>query len=183
MAIEELDAAAATREVTALAAILRACVEGGASVNFVLPFTQADSEAWWRSAVLPALEAGERRLLVARIGGRMLGTVQLALASQPNQPHRAEVTKLLVHPDGRRQGIGRALMTRLDDVARDEGRRLLILDTVEGSAAQRLYETLGWVLLGVVPRFALSTDSARLEGSAFFWKEIDVRRVASRERS
>ena len=172
MTIEELDAAAAARDVPVLAAILRACVEGGASVNFVLPFSQADSEAWWRRAVLPALEARERRLLVARVGGRILGTVQLALAPQPNQPHRAEVTKLLVHPDGRRQGLGRALMTRLEAVAREEGRRLLILDTVAGSAAQGLYESLGWVLLGVVPRFALSTDRATLEGSAFFWKEV-----------
>ena len=172
MTIEELDAAAAAREVPALADILRACVEGGASVNFVLPFTQQDSEAWWRRAVLPALEGGERRLLVARVEGRILGTVQLSFASQPNQPHRAEVTKLLVHPDGRRRGLGRALMTRLEQVARKEGRRLLILDTVEGSAAQGLYEGLGWTLLGVVPRFALSTDRSTLEGSAFFWKEL-----------
>lgn len=172
MIIEELDAAAAEAALPALADILRACVEGGASVNFVLPFTQQDSEAWWRRAVLPALREGERRLLVARVGGRILGTVQLALAPQPNQPHRAEVTKLLVHPDGRRQGLARALMTRLEEVARGEGRRLLILDTVEGSAAERLYRSLGWTLLGVVPRFAVSTDRARLEGSTFFWKEL-----------
>lgn len=172
MRIEELDAEAAERELPALAAIMRACVEGGASVNFVLPFTQADSEAWWRRTVLPALRDGERRLLVARVEGRILGTVQLAFAPQPNQPHRAEVTKLLVHPDGRRLGLGRALMTRLEEMARASGRRLLILDTVEGSAAQRLYESLGWTLLGVVPRFALSTDRTVLEGSAFFWKEL-----------
>lgn len=172
MTIEELDAAAAERELPALAAIMRACVEGGASVNFVLPFSQADSEAWWRRAVLPALRDGERRLLVARVEGRILGTVQLAFAPQPNQPHRAEVTKLLVHPEGRRLGLGRALMARLEAMARESGRRLLILDTVEGSAAQRLYESLGWTLLGVVPRFALSTDRTALEGSAFFWKEV-----------
>ncbi|WP_270937655.1 GNAT family N-acetyltransferase [Falsiroseomonas oryzae] len=170
--IEELDAAAAARELPALAEVMRLCVEAGASVNFVLPFSQADSEAWWRRNVLPALESGERRLLVARVEGRILGAVQLAFAPQPNQPHRAEVTKLLVHPEGRRRGIGRALMTRLEAMAREAGRSLLILDTVEGSAAQRLYESLGWTLLGVVPRFALSTDRTRLEGSAFFWKEI-----------
>lgn len=172
MIVEELDAAGAARELSALAEVMRACVEGGASVNFVLPFSQADSEVWWRGTVLPALEVGERRLLVARVGGRILGTVQLAFAPQPNQPHRAEVTKLLVHPDGRRQGIGRALMMRLEELARESGRRLLILDTVEGSAAQRLYEQLGWTLLGVVPRYALSADLTRLEGSAYFWKEL-----------
>jgi GNAT superfamily N-acetyltransferase len=172
MLIEELDAATAARELPVLAAIMRACVEAGASVNFILPFTQEDSEAWWRRVVLPALESGERRLLVARVEGRILGTVQLALAPQPNQAHRADVTKLLVHPDGRRLGIGRALMSALEAVARQEGRSLLTLDTVAGSPAQRLYETLGWTLLGVVPRFALSTDRAKLEGSTFFWKEL-----------
>jgi ribosomal protein S18 acetylase RimI-like enzyme len=118
MTIEELDPAAAEAALPALADILRACFEDGASVNFVLPFTQQDSEAWWRRAVLPALRDGERRLLVARVDGRILGTVQLALAPQPNQPHRSEVAKLLVHPDGRRQGLGRPLMTRLEEVAR-----------------------------------------------------------------
>jgi GNAT superfamily N-acetyltransferase len=172
MRIEELDHDGAARELPALAAILRACVEGGASVNFVVPFTQQDSEDWWRRAVLPGLAARDRRLLVARDEDRILGTVQLAFAPQPNQAHRADVTKLLVHPKGRRRGIGRALMLRLEEVAREEGRSLLVLDTVEGSAAQRLYEALGWTLLGVVPRFALATDRSRLEGSAFFWKEI-----------
>ncbi|PWS39171.1 GNAT family N-acetyltransferase [Falsiroseomonas bella] len=180
MLIEDLDAEAATAALPMLAAILRACVEGGASVNFVLPFTQQDSEAWWRRAVLPGLAARDRRLLVARDGTKILGTVQLAFAPQPNQAHRADVTKLLVHPEGRRRGVGRALMLRLEDLAREEGRSLLVLDTVEGSAAQRLYESLGWTLLGVVPRFALSTDRTRLEGSAFFWKELDVPHRASR---
>jgi GNAT superfamily N-acetyltransferase len=172
MTIEELDAEAAARELPALAAIMRRCVEQGASVNFVLPFAQAASEAWWRAAVLPALAAGERRLLVARDGAALIGTVQLALAWQPNQRHRAEVTKLLVDPGVRRRGAGRALMLALEDIARAEGRWLLTLDTVEGSAAQRLYESLGWQLLGVVPDFARATDDERLEGSAFFWKRL-----------
>jgi ribosomal protein S18 acetylase RimI-like enzyme len=172
IAIEELDAAAAARELQALATIMRACVEGGASVNFVLPFTQADSESWWRRVVLPALENGERRLIVARDEGTIAGSVQLAFASQPNQPHRADVTKLLVDPAARRRGAGRALMLRLEEVARAAGRTLLTLDTTEGSAAHRLYESLGWVPLGVVPNYSLSTDRARKEGSMFFWKEL-----------
>jgi ribosomal protein S18 acetylase RimI-like enzyme len=172
MTIEELDAAAAERELPALTEVLRACVEGGASVNFVLPFSQADSEAWWRRAVLPALAAGERRLLAARVGGRILGTVQLAFAPQPNQPHRADVTKLLVHPDSRRQGLARALMTRIEAIARESGRSLITLDTREGDAAEALYRSLGYVLLGIVPRFARAPDSARLEGASFFYKEV-----------
>ncbi len=172
MQIEELDAEAAARELPALAAIMRACVEQGASVNFVLPFTQAESEAWWRATVLPALATGERRLLVAREAGALLGTVQLAPAWQPNQRHRADVTKLLVAPGARRRGAGRALMLALEDLARGAGRWLLTLDTVEGSAAHRLYDSLGWRLLGVVPDFATATDGSRLEGSAFLWKRL-----------
>lgn len=174
MRIEELDAEATTRHLPALAGIMRDCVENGASVNFVLPFTQDDAEAWWRATVLPAVACGERRLLIARDGDALIGTVQLALAWQPNQRHRADVTKLLVAPAARGRGVGRALMSRLDAIAREDRRWLLTLDTVEGSAAHRLYERLGWQLLGVVPRFALSPDRARLEGSAFFWKALDT---------
>jgi GNAT superfamily N-acetyltransferase len=172
MRIEEFDAEAATRHLRALAAIMRGCVEAGASVNFVLPFSQAESEAWWRAAVLPALASGERRLLVARDAGGLLGTVQLALAWQPNQRHRADVTKLLVAPAARRRGAGRALMQAIEDLARAEGRWLLTLDTQEGSAAQALYAGLGWQLLGVVPDYAASVDGARHDGAAFFWKRI-----------
>jgi len=174
MRIEELDAEAAARELPALAAIMRDCVVHGASVNFVLPFGQPDSEAWWRAMVLPALATGERRLLAARAGAVLLGSVQLAFAPQPNQRHRADVTKLLVAPDARRQGAGRALMLGIETMAREAGRWLLTLDTVEGSAAQRLYESLGWRLLGVVPDYATAPDGARLEGSAFYWKRLVV---------
>lgn len=172
MQVEELDAETAARQLPALAALLRDCVEGGASVNFVLPFTQSDAEAWWRAAVLPALASGERRLLVAREGEALIGSVQLAPAWQPNQRHRADVTKLLVDPAARRRGTGRALMLRIEEIAREAGRWLLTLDTAEGSAAHRLYESLGWQLLGVVPDYATAPGHARLEGAAFFWKDL-----------
>jgi len=172
LVVEELDAAGAERELPGLAAVLHACVAGGASVNFVLPFGMAESEAWWRRAVLPALAAGERRLLVARADGLLRGTVQLAPAPQPNQPHRADVTKLLVHPDARRLGIGRALMRRVEALARDAGRTLLTLDTEKRGAAHALYLSLGWTRFGVVPGYALSADGARREAAAFFWKDL-----------
>jgi ribosomal protein S18 acetylase RimI-like enzyme len=170
--IEELDAEAAERELPALAAVMQACVAGGASVNFVLPFSQSDSEAWWRRVVLPGLAGGERRLLVARVAGRIMGSVQLAFAPQPNQPHRAEVTKLLVHPEGRRRGLARALMTGIEAQAREHRRTLLTLDTTEGSEAERLYLSLGYVKFGVVPRYARAPEAPRLEGASFFYKEL-----------
>jgi ribosomal protein S18 acetylase RimI-like enzyme len=171
--IEELDAPAAGRELPALARVMQACVAGGASVNFVLPFTQADSEAWWRRVVLPGLESGERRLLVARAEGRILGSVQLAYAPQPNQPHRADVTKLLVHPDGRRQGIARALMLRVEAIARETGRSLLTLDTESGSAAERLYRALGYEMFGVVPGYALKPAGGEAAAASFFYKRLE----------
>lgn len=172
--VEELDAGGAERELPALSEILALSVAGGASVNFVLPFGPGDAEAWWRAAVLPRLAPHGRRLLVARGGGgEVVGTAQLDLATPPNQRHRADIAKVLVHPAARRRGVGRALMRAAEGLARAEGRRLLVLDTVEGSAAQSLYLSLGYTLLGVVPRFALSPDGSRLEGSAFLWKELD----------
>ncbi len=172
MEVLELDAAATADALPQLAAIMRACVEGGASVNFVLPFTQAESEGWWRRVVLAGVQAGERHVLAAKVGGRILGTVQLVPAMQPNQAHRADVAKLLVHPEGRRRGIARTLMTRLEDVARARGRHLLTLDTSAGGAAERLYRALGYVMLGTVPRFAMAADGSGLEGASFFWKDL-----------
>lgn len=170
--IAEADAALAARELPALARLMQACVAGGASINFVLPFTQDDSEAWWRRAVLPALEAGERRLLVARLGERIVGSVQLALAPQPNQHHRADITKLLVDPDVRRRGIARALMRRVEEVALEEGRTLLTLDTVAGSPAERLYLSLGYVAFGTIPGFARAPEEPRYEAASFFYKKL-----------
>ncbi len=99
-------------------------------MNFVLPFCEADAAAWWRSKVLPALAAGERRWLVARHEGRVVGTAQLEIGTPPNQRHRADVTKVLVAPEVRRRGLARALMLGIERLAREEARRLLVLDTV-----------------------------------------------------
>lgn len=172
--IEELGAAGAERELPALAAILAACVAGGASVNFVLPFSEADAASWWRRKVLPALAAGERRLLVARAGddGRVVGTAQLDTATPPNQRHRADVTKVLVAPQARRRGVARALMLAMEGMAREEARRLLVLDTVEGSPAEALYLSLGYLRAGSIPRFAVSPDGTGLEATVFLFKEL-----------
>ena len=171
MEIVELDRAGAEREVEALADILHACVRAGASVNFVLPFPLEDARAFWRR-VLGTMEAGHRRLLVARRDGRTVGTVQLDLSTPPNQPHRAEVTKLLVHPEARRLGIARALMQAVEELARREHRSLLTLDTRTGDNAEPLYRDLGFTLVGVIPRYAIAPEGGRLDATSFMYKEL-----------
>ena len=168
--IEELDAAAAEREAAALAVLLHACVRAGASVGFVQPFASSDAEAWWRGQVIPGLARRERRLLVARLDGRLAGTAQLVLAAMPNQRHRAEVSKVLVHPGARRRGLARAMMARLEALAAGEGRVLLTLDTRQGDVAQPLYASLGYGLAGVIPHYARAPDTDRLEATAYMYK-------------
>jgi GNAT superfamily N-acetyltransferase len=115
---------------------------------------------------------GSRRVLVARWGERIVGTVQLNLAQPPNQKHRADVMKLLVHPDFRGQGIARALMAKLEDVARAEGLTLLTLDTRTGDMAEPLYMSMGYVLAGVIPEYARGPASPVLEATSFLYKKL-----------
>jgi ribosomal protein S18 acetylase RimI-like enzyme len=171
MQIVELDATGAARDLEALTDILRACVHAGASVNFVLPFEHEHARAVWRR-VLGMMEAGGRRLMVARRGGRTVGTVQLDIATPPNQPHRAEVTKLLVHPDARRLGIARALMLAVEDMARREGRHLLTLDTRTGDNAEPLYRDLGFTVVGVIPGYSVAPEGGRLDATTLMYKQL-----------
>ena len=138
-----------------LAALLIDCVEGGASVSFMHPLAEADARAFWQR-VADGVQRGERALLVAEDGaGTIVGTVQLVLDLPPNQPHRADVAKMLVHRRARRQGLGERLMRAAEATARACGRRLLVLDTVTGGDAERLYARLGWQRVGSIPDYAL----------------------------
>lgn len=166
------DAGSLERDVSMLGGILRAVVYDGAGVSFVVPFSLEEARAFWRDAVLPAVRRGTRRVLVARDGSRIVGTVQLELAMPPNQRHRAEVLKLLVHPDARRRGIARSLMIALESVARSEHRTLLTLDTWTGSHAESLYRALGYVTVGVIPRFARGSTTEALEPATIMYKEL-----------
>lgn len=159
-------------DLDALARVLHDCVEDGASVSFVLPFSQKDATAFWREQVLPGVRAGTRAVLLARLGDQIVGTVQLDLGTPPNQPHRAEVKKLLVHPEARRRGIARLLMRAADEQARAAGRSLLTLDTVSGGPAERLYRSLGYVAIGAIPGYALNFDSSQLEPTTVMYKEL-----------
>lgn len=172
--VEALDPEALARALPDLARVLRACVEGGASVSFLQPFSEHQATAFWRDRVAPAVARGEARLFVARLapGGPVVGTAVLGFASQPNQRHRADVSKVLVHPDARRRGLARALMAALEAAALREGRTLLVLDTVTDSPAQPLYASLGYALAGVIPGYALSADGSRLEPTSVMYRTL-----------
>jgi GNAT superfamily N-acetyltransferase len=166
-------AAAVDHDIDMLAGVLHAVVHGGAGVSFIVPFSHDDARAFWTDAVLPGVTARRRRMLVARLDGRIVGTVQLDPAWAPNQPHRAEVLKLLVHPDARRRGIARSLMVALEALARDGGWTLLTLDTWTGQAGERLYRSLGYTAIGSIPRFARGSTTTELEPATIMYKELD----------
>jgi GNAT superfamily N-acetyltransferase len=167
-----MDAAAVARDVASLAGVLHAVVHGGAGVSFVVPFSLDDARAFWTESVLPAVGARRRRMLVARVDDRIVGTVQLDPAWAPNQCHRAEVLKLLVHPETRRRGVARALMVALEAVAQAEGWTLLTLDTCTGQAGERLYRSLGYTAVGTIPRFARGSTTPDLEPTTIMYKEL-----------
>lgn len=155
-----------------LVELLHACVHAGASVNFVLPFSLDDSEAFWRRKTGPALADGTRVLLVARLAGQLIGSVQLDTHTPPNQPHRAEITKLLVHPNARRRGTARALMADIEVRARSLGRSLITLDTRTGDKAQPLYASLGYEVAGVIPGYSIDPLNGSLDSTTYMYKTL-----------
>ena len=155
-----------------LAEVLHASVMAGASINFIMPYDEADATRFWREKVLPALRGGRLALLVARIDGRIVGTVQLDCDTPPNQPHRAEVRKLMVHPSFRNRGIARALMAAVEDVARTQGRSLITLDTRTGDKAEPLYLSLGYRTVGIVPGYARDVFEDRWDDCTFMYKQL-----------
>ncbi len=159
------------RDLAALAEVLHACVHDGASVGFILPFAVGEAEAWWRS-VMPELAPGRRELFVAEAAGAVQGTVQLATAAMPNQPHRADVMKLLVHPRARRQGLARALMEVLEARARALGRTLLVLDTRSSDPSRLLYESLGYAVAGEIPFYCRNPFAEVYEPTTYMYKRL-----------
>ncbi|NDJ57507.1 GNAT family N-acetyltransferase [Enterobacteriaceae bacterium 4M9] len=167
--IMSLSATAVGEQSAALSALLRACVDDGASVGFLQPLSRQKAAAFWHN-VASSIVREERRLLVALDEqGRLLGAVQLLLALPENQPHRGEVAKLLVHPAARRAGVARQLMTALEQAAWEAGRRVLVLDTASGSGAELFYQNTGWQPVGEVPEYALMPDGTPC-GTRFYYK-------------
>jgi GNAT superfamily N-acetyltransferase len=157
-------------EIAGLSALLIDCVEGGSSVSFMHPLTRERAEAFW-GKVAADVAAGARALLVAEDDAGICGTVQLVLDMPENQPHRAELVKMLVHRRARRRGLGAALMRAAESMALECGRTLLVLDAVTGDAGERLYTRLGWTRVGVIPRYALMPDGAYC-ATTFFYREL-----------
>jgi GNAT superfamily N-acetyltransferase len=158
------------REIQGLSDVLIDCVEGGASVSFMHPMSRAKAEAFWRR-VAQGVAAGERALLVAEDVQGVCGTVQLVLDLPENQPHRADLAKMLVHRRARRQGLAAALMRAAEATARACGKTLLVLDAVTDGDAARLYERLGWVRVGDIPGYALWPQGG-LCSTTFFYRAL-----------
>jgi GNAT superfamily N-acetyltransferase len=158
-------------DLATLSEVLIDCTEGGASVGFMNPLSSAKADAFWRE-VASNVAVGERALWVARDGaGRIVGTVQVVFMQKENQPHRAEISKLLVHRSTRRHGLGVRLMQAAEQCARGAGKSLLVLDTATGGGAEGLYQRLGWQLCGQVPNYAL-WPSGGLCATTIFYKTI-----------
>jgi GNAT superfamily N-acetyltransferase len=154
-----------------LADVLIDCVEGGASVGFMLPLPRAKAVVFWQG-VADGVARGERVLLVAEdTARRIVGTVQLILSLPDNQPHRGDVAKMLVHSSARRRGIAQRLLAAAEDAARAESRCVLVLDAVTGGDAERLYERHGWQRVGGVPKYALMPGGGFC-GTTFFYKHV-----------
>ncbi len=166
--ILELDGAQAAARVGELAEVLIDCVDGGASVGFMAPLAPERAQAFWRR-VAQGVAAGERLLFVAEDdAGRICGSLSLVVDLPDNQPHRADVSKMLVHRRARRQGLAERLLRTLEARARELGRTTLVLDTVTGSDASRLYERLGWQRAGDIPAYALMPDGVPCSTSYYF---------------
>lgn len=169
--IERLRLPPAEPDIRDLAALLIDAVDSGAAVSFLAPLPGERAEEWWRATFR---DARPRAIfLVARDARGICGSVQLHPAWAPNQPHRAEIAKLLVHRRARRAGLGTKLMEAAEDAARSAGLRLLTLDARRGGAAERLYERLGWTRVGAIPRFALDTDGVTPHDAVIFYKELN----------
>ena len=167
--VEELGRTWKARDIEDLADVLADCVEGGASVSFMLPFPRSKSVAFWEGVAAKAA-GGEAFTLCVRDADGICGTVTMATGLPENQPHRADVTKLLVHRRARGRGLGEALMRELEVVAAREGKSLLVLDTAS-RAAEHIYRKLGWTECGTIPDYALNPDGSKCD-TVVFWKHL-----------
>lgn len=170
--IIELNGPAIEKRLEALSKVLADSVADGAAISFMAPLPYEDAALFWSRDVKPEVVAGRRVLLGAERNGDFLGTVQLLTAMPPNQPHRCEIAKMIVHPRARRFGIGRALMNRALDRARELGKTLVTLDTRTGDVAEPLYASVGFKVAGVIPDFAWDPDGKARHATTYMFRWI-----------
>jgi acetyltransferase len=167
--IERLAPPVSEADLRSLALLLVDAVDSGAAVSF-LTITEDQALDWWRRQF--SAPASGAIVLAARDAEGIVGAVQLHPARAPNQPHRADVAKLIVHRRARRRGLGERLMAALEREAAAAGYRLLVLDSKRGDAGERLYRRIGWSVVGTIPRYALDTDGATPHDTVVFYKEL-----------
>ncbi|MBP1848042.1 GNAT superfamily N-acetyltransferase [Rhizobium petrolearium] len=168
--IRIIDTEEARAAIPDLCEVLADCIHGGASVGFMLPFAPKDGETYWQE-IAGAVEKGGIILAVAEVEGKVVGTVQVGLASKPNQPHRGDLMKLLVHRSARGLGLSRRLMDVVEAEAARRGRTLLVLDTATGSDAEKIYPRFGWERVGVIPDYAMWPEGGFC-GTTLFYKRV-----------
>jgi GNAT superfamily N-acetyltransferase len=172
IALSRLTATEIEDRLDELASLLHACVEDGASINFIHPYSPEDAKRFWVGKVLPRVGDHALTVMVAELDGRIVGSVQLDCDTPPNQAHRADIKKLLVHPQFQRRGIGRRLMAEIEAVARGFGRSLLTLDTRSGDKGEPLYLSVGFVAAGTIPAYSRDARSERLDAATFMYKAL-----------
>lgn len=165
--IERIGRDVSQSDIRGLAGLLLDAVESNAGISFMPGLTQADAEQWWRTV----LASNRAIVLIARDKDGVAGTVQVQPSWAPNQPHRGDLAKLIVHRRARGQGLAHALMTAIEREAAAAGLTLLLLDTCKGSAAEQLYTSMGWIRVGEVPDFALNPDGSMCD-TVFFYKRF-----------
>ncbi len=170
--IVELDTNGIEQNLDALAHILANSVADGAAISFMAPLSHSDATRFWSQDVRPEVAAGRRVLFAAERGGALVGTVQLITALPPNQPHRCEIAKMIVHPRARRLGIGRSLIGRALDRARDLGKTLVTLDTRTGDVAEPLYASVGFEVAGVIPDYAWDPDGKAQHATTVMFRKV-----------
>ena len=172
MNIQRLPSGDVNLHLDELVNLLQDSVLNGASIGFLLPISHEDAVNYWRE-VTSALQTSYRIMLAAKAEERIVGSIQLDLASRPNGSHRAEVIKLMVHSSWRKQGIGQALLQAIEQEAQKAGRTTLVLDTREGDPSERLYLKTGYIRAGIIPEYARSTDGA-LHTTVFMYKLLQA---------
>lgn len=156
-----------------LCRVLIDSVRDGAAISFLAPLSHADAVAFWERTVKAAVAAGERHLFGAILDQRLVGTVQLVVGMPPNQAHRAEISKMIVHPDVRRRGVASALMRHALDIAAESGKSLVTLDTRTGDAAEALYRSLGFAPAGTIPGYAVDPDGITPHATTYMYKRLN----------